>query len=280
MLTLVQVRCGRELPLVLVLVTIQTAVELDLVQRLFSFRDVALRAHQGGMLALQRVGSGLMLFQPELCRFETIYRVAGSARPAVQSFCKLALMVILVAVLALPECKRLLEIAPAMAGNTVDLLVFSEQRIAGFGVIKGLVERRWSNALPPAGVMTGLATLLREAALMRVAVAIRTFVERQPGVTGSIVGARRVALLTLDLHMQPGKRVACLGMIKLPGGVLPVGVVVALRTILPETATVRILVAGRAGSAQPEERPGHVVNLDQLLLRGRNPGRSMAAAAG
>ena len=138
----VQIRRGRELPLVLVFVAVEAATELDLVKRLFAVRDVALRALQGGVLALQGIGRSRMLLQTERCRLESFHGVTGGAFLAAHAFCELSLVLIVVAIHALLKSERLLEIALAVAGDAVHLLVLPEQRILGLGVVKALVQSR------------------------------------------------------------------------------------------------------------------------------------------
>jgi hypothetical protein len=77
------------------------------------------------MFASQWVCRGLMFFQSELCRLESIDRVTTSALRASCAICKLPLVLILMAIHAPLEGERLFEICLAMAGNTLDLLVLS-----------------------------------------------------------------------------------------------------------------------------------------------------------
>lgn len=127
--------------------------------------------------------------------------------------------------------------------------MFPEQGVCGLGVFKALIQRGSGYPFPAAGVVAGLAGLLREAAFVRVAVAIRAFAERQSRETRLLIGAGCVALLTFDLGMQAGKRVAGFRVIKLPGSIFPVRAVVTLRTIRPEAALVCILVTCRTTTA-------------------------------
>ena len=94
--------------------------------------------------------------------------------------------------------------------------------------------------------MARLARLLREAAVMRVAVAIRTFAERQTCVARFVIGAGRVALCTSHRRMQSGQRKARLTVIEL-SGLPPIIVRVALQAILAQASGMRVLVTRRAG---------------------------------
>lgn len=61
----VVVRRGSELPVMGIFVAIGTIREFDLIDRVFSRGDVALRAFNGGVLPFQRVSRGPMLFHTE-----------------------------------------------------------------------------------------------------------------------------------------------------------------------------------------------------------------------
>lgn len=173
----VQIRRGRELRLVFVFVAVEAATEFDLVKRLFAARDMALRALQGGVLALQGIGGSRMLLQTEHCRLESFHAMTGGAFLAAHAFCELSLMLIVVAIHTLPKSERLLEIALAMAGDAFHLLVFPQQRILGLGMIKAVIQHRGRHPFPSSGVVAGLTALRRETARMRIGMAIRTLAE-------------------------------------------------------------------------------------------------------
>jgi hypothetical protein len=79
--------------------------------------------------------------------------VAGGALAAIIAFRELSFVLIAVAIHALLKCQRLFEISFAVAGDTVHLLVFPEQWVFGFGMIKTLVECCSGNALPAGSVV-------------------------------------------------------------------------------------------------------------------------------
>lgn len=99
------------------------------------------------------------------------------------------------AVHALPKNQRLLEIASAVALHTFHLSVLAQQWVPGLGVIEFLADRRHRNLFPAADVVTGLATLRGKTAMMRIAVAVRALLERDPGIARLIVRSGRMALL-------------------------------------------------------------------------------------
>jgi hypothetical protein len=103
---------------------------------------MALRALQSGVLTLQWIFCSRMFLQPKLSRLESFHAVTGGTLLTAHSFCELALMLIAVAIHTLLEGEGLLEIAFAMAGGAIHLLVFPQQRIVGPGMIKAVVERR------------------------------------------------------------------------------------------------------------------------------------------
>jgi len=196
-----------------------------------------------------------VFFQSEGRGLEAFEIVAAAALRAASPLGELAPVFILMAIHALLEGDRLLEVTFAMASQTIHLLMLSDQGVFGLRVVESLVQCRRGDTLPTACVMAGLATLLCETATMRIAVAVRTLAERQADVTRLVVRARSMALLASHLRMQPGERVSCLGVIELLCRLLPVVVVVALKAIRPEPALVRILMARNTGGSNAEERP-------------------------
>jgi hypothetical protein len=103
---------------------------------------MALLALQSGVLALQWIFSSRMFLQPELSGLESFHAVTGGTLLTAHAVCELTLMLIAVAIHTLLEGERLLEIAFAMAGDAIHLLVFPQQWIVGLRMIKTVVERR------------------------------------------------------------------------------------------------------------------------------------------
>ncbi len=128
--------------------------------------------------------------------------MASRAFAAIWTHSELSLVWIgLVAVGTFREDNRLFEITAAVALNAPDRGMFSEQRELGLRVIKLVVQAR-RKLLPSAAVVTGLATL-RERAVMRIAMAIRTLPKRNAGVTRLVIRTGRVALFARNLHVHP-----------------------------------------------------------------------------
>lgn len=232
LLTAIEIRGGCELALVFIRVAVQALGKFHLVECVFSLRDVTLRAGHGRVLGLQGIGACRVLLHPELCGLEAVYGMAGSTFAAVGSLDELPLMFVLVAVHAALEGERFLEISTGMAPNAVHLLVFAQQRVLGLGVIEVLVQSSRGNALPAGSVVAGLAALLGKTPVMRVAVAVGTFSEWEADIARLVIRSRGVAFLTGYLSVEPGQWVTGLGVVKLPGSVLPIGGVVALLAIL------------------------------------------------
>ena len=139
LLAAVQVGRRGELSLVLVFVAVPAARELDLVQRVSALGDVTLRALHGGVLGFERVSGRRVLFHAKFRRFESFHGVTRGAFPTISPLDELAFMLVLMAIHALLEGDRLLEIAAPMALQAIDTLVFPDQRVLGLGVVKVLV---------------------------------------------------------------------------------------------------------------------------------------------
>ena len=113
-------------------------------------------------------------------------------------------------------------------------------------MIKALVHTLQRNLLPTDSAVAGLARL-REAAVVRILVAIDALFERNARILGLAVGSVGVALGALYLRMEAGKRITGLTVIELPDtDLLPVFEVVAGDTVLPEPALVEVLMAVHA----------------------------------
>ena len=123
------------------------------------------------------------------------------------------------------------------------------------------------DALPPAGRVAGRTTLI-EAVLVRIAMAVVAFAERNPRITRLSVRRRRVALLAFHLFVQACKRIARLRVIKRGRDILPVVEVVALCTVRPQSSLMRVVVAAPASLGQPDEGSRQILHLDQRFLAG------------
>jgi hypothetical protein len=237
LLTAVEVGRRGELPLMFVFVAIHAAIKFDFVDCFFTSWDVALRALQRRMFALQRVGGRGMLVQAELGRLKSIHGVAGRAFSSIGPRGELALVLIFMAVHAALKGNRLFKVAAAVTLHAFHSLMFPKQRVFGLGVIKVLIERCRRNPLPTAGVVAILATLLGKTSMVWIRVAIGTLAEGYSDIARLIVGSGRVALLAGYLRVQAGQWVSRLGVIELPAANpercnLPTAVVVTLQTVL------------------------------------------------
>lgn len=157
-----------------------------------------------------------MFLEAERRRFEAVQIVTGRALPCVITFGELtAVRIGRVAVGALGECQRFLEVALSMTEHAIHGLVLADQWIFGFGVVKALRESGGLHALPTASGVTGLAALLLEAAVMRIAVAIRALAKLQACPSRLVIDPRGMALLARDFFVQSGQRISRLGVIEL-----------------------------------------------------------------
>ena len=276
----VQIGRIRELAVMVIMVAVHTLFELDLVLCLFTLRDVALVAIDFEVPSFQRVVARGVVLGGERGRLPSVHRVAPGTFNALRTLRELpGVRIGQVAVRTLGEWNFFLEIATLVAGAAIDGRVFSKQRILGLGMIKTLAHRRQGNLLPATGRVAGFAGL-REAAVVRIGVAIRALAERDPGIARFAVGARRVAFFALHLRVQSRQWIARFTVIEFSDGYgFPVRVVVALQTILPEAALVLVFMAGSTGLGQAEERPGQVLDLDDRPRGRRNPCLGVALGA-
>ena len=183
--------------------TVSAVLKLHFENRVDTTRDVTLLASHLGVRALQWISRGRVIHDGESRRLPAVHCVAPGALAAVRTLRELSLVGVgLVAVGALRERNRLLEITAAVTLNAADRGVFSQQRKLGFRVIEFLVQPR-RKFLPSAGVVTGLASL-RKSAVVRIAMAISALAERNAGVARLIVRTRRVAFFAGNLHVHPG----------------------------------------------------------------------------
>ena len=125
LLALIEPGCAGELGLVLVVVAVEAASELDLVDRVFAFGDVALLAFEFRVFALQRILRCGVSFQIELGRLPPVNVMAGSALAAVGALEELTVVGVLVAIRTLGERERLFEIAVGMARTAGHSLVLA-----------------------------------------------------------------------------------------------------------------------------------------------------------
>src|SRR5690348_6929270 len=136
----VEIRRAGKLPRVPVAMTICAAIEFDLEYCVLPFRNMALRAFQASVATLQRIRRGRMFLNRKFRWLPALHRVTGRALSLLRAFGKLAVVYILVAVHALGEYQRLLEVTVRMALTAVDTRVLSLQRKLRFGVIKALID--------------------------------------------------------------------------------------------------------------------------------------------
>ena len=176
----VEIRSRSKLLRVAIAMAIGAAIELHFENRVAAFRNVALRALQTRVTTLQRILGQSVLFHRKSRRFPPLHSVAGRTFSAIGALRKLTFVRIgLMAVHALGKSQGLLEISIGMALRASDAGVLPFQGKFCFGMIEAFIYRVQRNLFPSAGVVAGLATL-REAAMMRIFVAVRALVKRNP----------------------------------------------------------------------------------------------------
>lgn len=137
------------------------------------------------------------------------------ALATIRAFGKLTIVRIgLMAIRALGKGQWLLEVAASMALSAIDGSMLTFKGKFGFGVIKALAHLLQRNLLPAIGAVAGLAAL-REAAMMRILVAVRTLVEWKADILRLAIRSVGMALCALHLRMQPSQRISRLRVIKL-----------------------------------------------------------------
>lgn len=232
------------------------------------------------MSALQRISAGCVFLHGEQRRLPALHVVARSAFATIGMLGKLSIVRIgLVAIHALGKRQRFLEIAVDVALCAIYGCMFSQQRELGLRMVKVLAHCLERNLLPSAGVMTGLATL-REAAMMRILVAIRALVERNTRILRFAIRSISVALGAFHLSVKPGQGIAGLRVIEFADSHrLPVLKIVARLTGRSEAAFVFVLVTRQAGAREAEERPIRILDLDRRALLRRNVRRTVALVA-
>lgn len=101
---------------------------------------MALRALQARVATLQGIRRRRMFLHGKSRRLPALHRVTGRALSVIRTFHKLAVVWILVAVHALREHQRLLEVAVGVTLSAVHTRVLPFQRELRFGVIEALIN--------------------------------------------------------------------------------------------------------------------------------------------
>lgn len=142
-LAAIQIRCGRKLSGVLVLVTAGASGKFHFVQRVDAARNVTLGAGNGGMFPQQRIRRDCMFFQPKLGGLESRNGVTGRTLATVCALDELtSVWIRSMAIHALSEGERLAEVAAFVAVRTTHRDVFAQQRILRLVVIEVALRDR------------------------------------------------------------------------------------------------------------------------------------------
>ncbi len=245
---------GGKLSGVWVGVTIGAIPKLYRVDRGLIFRYMALCALQRDMLALQRVGGrGCMLFHSEGRGLKAVNGVTVGTFASTHALGELSSMwVWLVAVCALLKRQSFLEVSFRVTPYALDLGMFSKQRKLRLGMIKRAIHLGCCNPVPACGAMTGL-TSLREAASMRIGMAVVAAAKWDSGVARLVVGPRSVTLQAGNLDVQTGKGITRERMVEVSNiDFFPLGEVVTLQAVGAQPALMLVLMAISAvgGDAQ------------------------------
>src|SRR5208337_4102829 len=226
-------------------VTIGAILKLHRVDRGLAFRYMAPCALQRGMLALQRVGGGgCMLFHSEGRGLKAVNGVTVRTFASTHALGELSSMwVWLVAVCALLKRQSFHEVSLRVTPYALHLGMFPKQRKLRLGVIKRAIHLGRCNPVPARRAMTGL-TSLREAATMRIGMAVVAVAKWDSGVARLVVGPRSVTLQAGNLDVQTGKGITRERMVEVSNiDFFPLGEVVTLQAVGAQPAPMLVLMA-------------------------------------
>jgi hypothetical protein len=276
-LAAVLVRRTRELPVVLIFMTVQASRELNFIDGVLAGGQMALVAGNGNVFALQRVFGCVVLFHAEKGGLPSIDVMAFRALALLGTRFELAFVgVRFVTIIAISKRQLLFEISLQVAFRTADHGMLSEERVLGLGMVEFKVRQQF---LPSRGGVTFLAALL-EGTFVRIDMAVDTGLELHVPVTRRTAGhIGLVALLACDLDVKTRQRIAGLGVIELVGR-FPIRVIVTLQAIVSELAFVHIFVARHAILRQPEERLRKIFQFDERAVIANHESRRVALFAG
>jgi hypothetical protein len=171
-LATILVRRGGELFVVRVLVAIHAGREFHFVYRVFSRGCMAFLTGNYGVFSFERIMRGGVFLHTEFRRLPTVYRMAFRAFAFAGSRLELALVRIRgMAIRALGECHRALEISTGMTTGAIHFEVHAKKWIFRFRMIE--LYRRHVDLFPVVRRVAGFAGGL-EGALMRIGMAVDT----------------------------------------------------------------------------------------------------------
>jgi len=273
----VEIRSSRKLPRMPVGMAVSAARELDFEQRVLPLRNMTLRALQPRMPALQRIRAGSVLLHGEGRWFPALHVMTRGAFSAVGTFGELAVVRIgLVAVHALGESQRFLKVASGVALGAINRSMFAEQREPGLRVVEAFVHALQRDFLPSTRAVAGLAGL-REAAAMRVLMAVGALAKRNSNILRLAVVPIGVALGALRLDVQAGQGIAGLGVIELADvDGFPIFHVVARLAVRPQAPFVLVFMARDASRGQAEIGACQILGLNRRPFLRRNVGGIVA----
>jgi hypothetical protein len=272
-LAAVLVRRIRELPVVLILMTVQASRELNFIDGVLACGQMALVARNGNVFALQRVFGCVVLFHAEKRWLPSIHVMAFRALALLGSRFELAFVrVRFMTIIAIIKRELPFEITLQMALSATDHGVLSEERVLGLGMVEFKARQQF---FPSISGMTFFTTLL-EGAFVRIDMAVDAGLELHVPVACRAAGhVGLVALLALDLDVKTSEGIAGLGVIELVG-CFPIRKIVTLQAVVPELAFVHIFVARHAILRQPEEGLRNIFHFDERTVIANHEGRRVA----
>lgn len=162
------VRGASELPIMDIFVAVRAIRKFHLVDRFFAGWEVAFGAFHLGVFPVKRILGRCVFLDLEERRLPAFHRVTLGTFALLDAPDELAIVNVFVAVRAIVEWQRLLEVTIDMARRATNRGVLPEERILGLRMIEG---KGGEQLFPSGGGVAGLATL-RERTLVRIDMAI------------------------------------------------------------------------------------------------------------
>jgi hypothetical protein len=199
----IEVGCRRKLAGVPIAVAIGALFKLHLIESVFALGDVALCAFHMRVTALKWILCRSVFLHRESRRLPALDRVAGGTFAGIGTLGELAVMGVLVAIGTFGERDLFFKVSVGVALATLDFRVLSLEWVFRFRVIEALIDVLQRDLFPTTRAMARRASL-REAAVVRIFVAVGAQAEGNADIFRLAVGTVCMALRALHLGVQTG----------------------------------------------------------------------------